>query len=70
MWDYAVEHNLITPEFEWDDLKFDSESIILSQTIDKPRLHELYKLFKKEQRKKLIKFTIKNIIKERLRRLI
>jgi len=70
MWDYAVEHSLITPEFEWDNLKFDSESIILSQTIDKPRLHELYKLFKKEQRKKLIKFTIKNVVKERLRRLI
>ena len=70
IWDYAIEHNLISPEFKWDDLKFDSGSIILSQSIDKQRLHGLYKLFKKEQRKKLIIFTIKNVLIERLRRIL
>lgn len=67
MWDFAIENNLITSNFKWEDLKFESESIILSQTLSKQELHELHVLFKKEQYKKLAKFTIKNVLRTKVR---
>lgn len=68
MWDFAIEHNLISPNFKWSDLKFDSNSIILSQELNKQELNKLFILFKREQRKKLLFFTIKNVFKNRIGR--
>jgi radical SAM superfamily enzyme YgiQ (UPF0313 family) len=68
MWDFAVEHNLITSNFKWNNLRFDSGSITLSQTLNRRELHKLYMLFKKEQRRKLIRFTIKNVLSSQIKK--
>ena len=54
IWDYAKKKNLVSDNMDWDKLTIDfkdnpGEKIILSETLSRKRLFELYKLFLKEQ---------------------
>lgn len=69
LWDYAIKRGLIGEDFKWEDLKFKSDSLFLSEKLTKDELDKLYNLFKREQKRKLIIFTIKNVIRTRIKRL-
>jgi radical SAM superfamily enzyme YgiQ (UPF0313 family) len=67
LWEYAKSRNLVSDDMDWSKLDFDfDDAIILSESLSREELCELFEIFKKQGRKMHIMYLIKNGLKHPL----
>lgn len=64
LWEYAKLRNLVSDDMDWSKLDFDfNDAIILSESLSKEELKELFEKFEKQGRKMRIMYLMKNGLK-------